>query len=159
MNLMSYMRCPPSPWAVRPITEKISLYEAPTSLRTEMANNEHLIRHMYDHFNARDIDGVLSKLSENVEWANGMEGTHIHGQDAVREYWTYQWSVIDPHVEPKIISEAEDGSVVVSVHQTVHDLEGKLLLDEAIEHVFRIKDGLVTRFDIQGNSQLSTVSH
>jgi ketosteroid isomerase-like protein len=88
-----------------------------------MANNEQLIRHLYDRFNARDIDGVLSKLSENVSWVNGMEGIHIHGRDAVREYWTHQWTVIDPRVEPKSISEAEDGSMLVSVHQIVHDLE------------------------------------
>jgi ketosteroid isomerase-like protein len=113
-----------------------------------MANNEQLIRHMYHQFNARDIVGVLSKLSENVSWVNGMEGVQIHGRDAVREYWTHQWTVIDPRVEPKSISEAEDGSMVVSVHQIVHDLEGKLLVDETIEHVFHIKDGLVTRFDI-----------
>jgi ketosteroid isomerase-like protein len=124
-----------------------------------MANNEQLIRHLYHQFNARDIDGVLSKLSENVSWVNGMEGIHIHGRDAVREYWTHQWTVIDPRVEPKSISESEDGSIVVSVHQIVHDLEGKLLLDETIEHVFCIKDGLVMRFDIQGDSQLSAVSH
>ena len=124
-----------------------------------MTDNEQLIRHIYDRFNARDMDGVLSKLSDDVAWANGMEGTHIHGLAAVRAYWTYQWTVIDPHVEPKSISEANDGAMVVSVHQVVHDLAGKLLLDETIEHAFRLKDGLVTRFDIQGNSQLSTVPH
>ena len=124
-----------------------------------MADNEQLIRHMYERFNARDIDGVLSNLSETVAWANGMEGTHVHGREAVRNYWTYQWTAIDPHVEPKSISEAKDGSMIVSVHQVVHDLEGKLLLDETIEHVFQIKDSLVTRFDIQGNSQLSAVPH
>ena len=124
-----------------------------------MADNEQLIRHMYERFNARDIDGVLSKLSENVAWANGMEGTHVHGLEAVRNYWTYQWTVLDPHVEPTEIREAQDGSMIVSVHQVVHDLEGKLLLDENIEHVFQIKDGKVTRFDIQGDSRLSAVPH
>jgi ketosteroid isomerase-like protein len=124
-----------------------------------MAQHEQLIRHIYDRFNARDIDGVLSKLSQNVAWANGMEGTHVHGLDAVRDYWTYQWTVIDPRVTPTGISESVDGSIVVSVHQVVHDLEGKLLLDEVIEHVFRVEDGLVSRFDIQGNSQLSAVPH
>lgn len=124
-----------------------------------MTSDEQLIQHLYDRFNARDIDGVLSALAENVAWANGMEGIHVHGKDAVREYWTYQWSVIDPHVDPVRISKATDGSMVVEVHQTVRDLEGKMLLDETVEHAFRIEGGHVARFDIRSASQLSSISH
>ncbi|MBC8137652.1 MAG: nuclear transport factor 2 family protein [Fibrella sp.] len=120
---------------------------------------EQLVAHLYDRFNARDIDGVLSSLAEGVAWANGMEGTHVHGKDAVREYWTYQWSVIDPHVEPVQISRAADGLIVVEVHQTIRDLEGKLLLDETVVHAFRIEESHVKRFDIQSTSQLSAISH
>jgi ketosteroid isomerase-like protein len=122
-----------------------------------MGNNEELIQYLYDRFNARDIDAVLAMLTEDVTWANGMEGTHVHGPEAVREYWTHQWSVIDPHVEPEHISQATDGSMVVEVHQTVRDLEGQPLLDETVRHVFRLERGRVKRFDIQGDSQLSSV--
>jgi hypothetical protein len=37
----------------------------------------------------------------------------------------------------------------VEVHQVVHDLDGALLLDQMVGHIFRIKDGLVRRFDIR----------
>jgi len=122
-------------------------------------NNEQLVKHLYDRFNVRDINGVLSTLAADVAWANGMENTHVHGPEAVREYWTHQWSVINPHVEPLSTSTAADGSIVVEVHQVVHDLEGKLLLDEKVGHVFHIEGGQVKRFDIQPGSQLSTVHH
>jgi ketosteroid isomerase-like protein len=121
--------------------------------------DEQRIQHLYDRFNARDIEAVLSALADDVAWANGMEGTHVHGKEAVREYWTYQWSVIDSHVEPMQIRKAANGSLVVEVHQTVHDLAGKLLLDETIEHAFRLEAGRVTRFDIRSASQLSAISH
>ncbi len=124
-----------------------------------MSENEQLIERLYDRFNARDIDGVLSNLAENVVWANGMENSHVYGTAAVREYWTNQWAVIDPHVDPLKVSTVEDGSIVVEVHQVVHDLEGKLLLDEIVGHVFQIENGKVNRFDIKPGSQLSTVSH
>ncbi len=124
-----------------------------------MSENEQLIKRLYDRFNERDIDGVLSNLAENVAWANGMENTHVHGTAAVREYWTNQWAVIDPHVDPLKVCTVEDGSIVVEVHQVVHDLEGKLLLDEIVGHVFQIENGKVKRFDIKPGSQLSTVSH
>ena len=116
--------------------------------------DEHLIQHLYERFNARDIDA----LADDVAWANGMEGTHVHGKSAVRDYWAYQWSVIDPHVEPLQIR-TEGGAVVVTVHQTVRDLAGGLLLDETIEHAFRLEAGLVKNFDIQSPSKLSSVSH
>ncbi len=39
-----------------------------------MSKHVELIQRLYHSFNARDIDDVLSALSEDVAWANGMEG-------------------------------------------------------------------------------------
>jgi hypothetical protein len=114
---------------------------------------------LYDRFNARDIDGVLSALAENVAWANGMDGGHVRGREAVREYWTRQWAVIDPHVDPIHVGETNAGSMLVNVHQVVKDLEGKVLLDETIAHRFQLEGDFVTRFDIEGASELSTIGH
>lgn len=124
-----------------------------------MTSDESLIRSLYAGFNRRDMEAVLAALADDVAWANGMEGTHVHGRDAVREYWTYQWSVIDPAVDPLSVARADDGATVVDVHQVVRDLEGKVLLDEVIQHAFRVQDGRVVRFDILGPSQLKNVPH
>jgi ketosteroid isomerase-like protein len=107
-----------------------------------------LLDHLYDRFNARDIEAVLAILHRDVMWANGMEGGHVHGHDGVRSYWTRQWAMIDPHVEPTGFSAGADGAFHVRVHQTVRDLDGKLLSDKTVDHIFRIEDGLITRFDI-----------
>jgi hypothetical protein len=124
-----------------------------------MTSDEQLIRRLYEGFNKRDIEAVLAALADDVAWANGMEGTHVHGRDAVREYWTYQWSVIDPAVEPLSIARGDDGTTIVEVHQVVRDLQGQVLLDEVIHHSFSVKDGRVQRFDIVGPSELKNVSH
>lgn len=124
-----------------------------------MTSDESLIRSLYAGFNRRDMEAVLAALADDVAWANGMEGTHVHGRDAVREYWTYQWSVIDPAVDPLSVARVDDGATVVDVHQVVRDLEGKVLLDEVIQHAFRVQDGRVVRFDILGPSQLKNVPH
>ena len=58
------------------------------------------LKQLYDRFNARDIDLVLAALDPKVVWANGMEGGHVNGRDGVREYWTRQWALVDPHVDP-----------------------------------------------------------
>ncbi len=58
-----------------------------------------ILKRMYERFNARDIDGVLAALADNVAWANGMDGGHVHGREAVRDYWTRQWAIVSPRVE------------------------------------------------------------
>jgi hypothetical protein len=114
-----------------------------------MSDNVSLLKHLYDRFNARDMENVLAALNENVIWANGMEGGYVHSRAGVRGYWTRQWAMVDPHVEPVGFSDGPDGEVVVEVHQVVHDLNGNLLADRKVDHVFRIENGLVKRFDIR----------
>jgi hypothetical protein len=102
----------------------------------------------YRDFNARRIEAVLERMGTDVMWANGMEGGHVHGVDAVREYWLRQFASLSPHVEPMGIERDADGRFVVHVHQTVHDLEGKLLLDTEVRHSYTIKNGYIERMDI-----------
>ena len=107
------------------------------------------LRRVYAGFNARAMDAVLAAMAPDVMWANGMEGGHEHGREAVRAYWTRQWAMVDPHVEPMAIKQGEDGAWEVEVHQVVKDLEGKVLADVMVGHVFRVEDGLIRRFDIR----------
>jgi ketosteroid isomerase-like protein len=121
-----------------------------------MADDIEILRAMYDRFNGRDIDGVLGALTDDVAWANGMEGGHVHGREGVREYWTRQWAIVSPHVEPVSFDRAPDGSIVVEVRQSVRDAQGRPLQDQThglkdktVGHVFHLQNGKVTRFDIR----------
>jgi hypothetical protein len=121
-----------------------------------MDNDIEVLKRMYDCFNARDIDGVLSALTDDVAWANGMDGGHVHGREGVREYWRRQWAIVSPHVEPVSFERAPDGSIVVEVRQSVRDLQGTPLQDQThglrnktVGHVFYLQEGKVVRFDIQ----------
>ncbi|MET0256472.1 MAG: nuclear transport factor 2 family protein [Luteibacter sp.] len=120
-----------------------------------MSDPTRMLRDMYAHFNARDIDGVFAVLTDDVAWANGMDGGHEHGKEAVRAYWTRQWQMVSPHVEPVSFDVADDGAIVVRVIQTIRDLQGNPLegqthglKDKTVGHVFHLKDGKVSRFDI-----------
>jgi hypothetical protein len=115
-----------------------------------MSDEVDLLRRVYESFNARDMETVVAAMHEDVIWANGMEGGHVHGPDQVRSYWTRQWATIDPHVEPVAFAHGPGGEVIVEVHQVVRDLNGNLLADKMVGHVFRIENGLITRFDIRG---------
>ncbi len=113
-----------------------------------MQSNQELLARAYDAFNRRHIDTVLTLMHANVDWPNGMEGGRVHGQEAVRAYWLRQWSLIDPRVEPVRIEDRDDGNTVVDVHQVVRDLSGKILMDQMVQHVYSIRDGLIERMEI-----------
>lgn len=115
-----------------------------------------MIDRMYADFNARHIDAVLATLAEDVEWANGMDGGYVHGREAVRDYWTRQWSMVSPHVEPVTFVPEGDGVIAVEVIQTVFDLDGKPLQgqehglkDKTVWHIFQLANGKIARFDIK----------
>jgi nuclear transport factor 2 (NTF2) superfamily protein len=106
------------------------------------------LSHVYERFNARDMETVLAAMHENVLWANGMDGGYVNGRDGVRQYWTRQWAMVDPRVEPIGFSEEPNEKTVVRVHQVVRDLSGTLLADREVNHIFSMEDGLIRRFDI-----------
>lgn len=114
-----------------------------------MQSKRELLIAAYQAFNARDIDAILAMLHPDVDWPNGMEGGRVKGQENVRQYWTRQWGILDPHVEPVSIEDDAAGRNVVRVHQVVRDLAGNLVVDQFVEHVYAIRDGLIERMDIR----------
>ena len=103
----------------------------------------------YREFNARHIDAVLALMHPDVVWPNGMEGGYVHGHEGVRAYWTRQWGIVDPHVDPLKIEEDRQRRSIVEVHQVVRDLSGKLLLDTIVHHAYTIRAGLIERMEIE----------
>jgi len=116
---------------------------------TATTSNTELLKRAYAAFNARDIDGALATMKPDVAWPNGMEGGTVHGHEGVRAYWTRQWGMLDPHVDPKTFDVDPSGRIVVGVHQVVNDRAGKLLLDRMVEHIYTIEDGLIRSMDIR----------
>lgn len=113
------------------------------------AQSEQLIRKAYAAFNSRDIDTALSTMHENIQWPKAFEGGYVTGKDAIREYWTRQWSEINPNVAPAGFNEREDGSLEVVVQQKVMDLAGNILFDGVVKHIYSLEDGLLRRMDIE----------
>lgn len=102
---------------------------------------------LYDSFNRRDIETTLAAMASDVKWANGMEGGFVHGRDAVREYWTRQFGQINSQVKPLKI-ETDGEKTTVTVHLFIRDLDGNVLSDETVEHIFQLENGLVKSFEI-----------
>jgi hypothetical protein len=78
-----------------------------------------------------------------------MEGGIEHGHEAVRNYWTRQWKMIDPHVEPPEFNLEEDGKINVTVHAVVRDMQEKILTDQLIHHIYTMESGLARTMEIK----------
>lgn len=110
---------------------------------------ETLIATAYDAFNTRNINTALSTMHADVQWPKAFEGGYVTGHEAIREYWTRQWTEINPTVKPVAIQERPDGSLEVTVDQKVKDLQGNTVFDEIVKHIYTLEEGLLRRMDIE----------
>jgi hypothetical protein len=108
-----------------------------------MADTRTLIKQAYSAFNRRDIDGALRLMTEDVSWPKASEGGRIIGKEEIRAYWTRQWGEFDGNVEPLAITEEDGGNIRVRVHQVVKNLQGEVLSDSEVVHIFTMNIGLI----------------
>ena len=120
-----------------------------------MADTKTLIEQAYSAFNKRDIDGALALMAQDVSWPKASEGGKIIGKEEIRAYWTRQWGEFDPHVEPLAITEGDGGKVRVRVHQLVKSLQGEVLSDSEVLHVFTVNTGLIAAMDLGDEADFS----
>jgi len=106
------------------------------------------IRDLYAAFNRRDSSYVTDRMSPHVTWPRAFQGGVVHGPEAVRAYWESQWTEIDPNVEPVSIQRADDGRFDVEVHQVVRDLEGSVIDDSVVRHVYRFDGPVIVSMEI-----------
>jgi hypothetical protein len=112
-------------------------------------NYERELTELYTAFNARQIDAVLVAMTDDVDWPNAWEGGRLRGKEAVRDYWTRQWSEIDPRVEPVSFARRPDGRIAVEVQQVVRALDGSLVSEGRVMHVYALRGGLVSGMDVE----------
>ena len=117
--------------------------------KEQMLKNQTLIKKAYAAFNARDIDAILQVMHPDIRWPKAWEGDYAYGHDEVRVYWERQWKEIDPKVMPVGFRERENGTFEVEVDQLVKDLDGKVLFDGKVKHIYVISDGLLQQMDIE----------
>lgn len=107
-----------------------------------------ILKKAYYALNLKDADTALSMMHPEVCWANGTEGGYVQGLDGVRDYWTRQWSIIDPDVEPINFTKEGDGKITVDVRQVIRDMHENVVSDSTLKHVFSMKDGLIASMEV-----------
>lgn len=113
-----------------------------------MSSHQQFLQNLYDAFNRREIEIIISLMRPDVKWANGLEGGFVYGRDAVREYWTKQFKLIQPELETLKFETDEKNRDVVTVHQIVRDLQGNVLADATVRQIFTIENGLISLYEL-----------
>ena len=113
-----------------------------------MKNTKALIEQAYSAFNKRDLDAALALMTKDVNWPKASEGGRVVGKEEIRAYWTRQWGEFDGHVEPLEITEEDGSRIRVRVRQLVRNLEGNVLSDSDILHVFTLERGPIATMDL-----------
>ena len=113
-----------------------------------MTDTKTIIELAYSAFNKRDIDSALALMTQDVSWPKASEGGKVVGKEEIRAYWTRQWGEFDPYVEPLAMTEEDGGKTRVRVHQLVKSLQGDVLSDSEVLHVFTVNSGLIAGMDL-----------
>jgi hypothetical protein len=110
------------------------------------------LRRLYDAFNRKDLDTVLSAASPDVDWPNLLIRRRVTGTGDIREFWDRQFRAIDPQLEVLAVSEGDNGTVVARVHQVVTFVsDGAVIEDVVVDHIFTFgDDGRVVAVDARG---------
>ena len=103
---------------------------------------------LYRDFNNRDIDAAIENLAPGGDWPNAATGGRVAGRDAVRAYWQKQWAESDPRVEPLEITFDAEGRAHVRVDQLVRSLDGKVLVNRQVEHVYEFSGPFIARMTV-----------
>ena len=64
--------------------------------------------------------------------------------------------MFDPRVEPREVVDLGAGKAEVRVHQLVKNLQGDILFDGDVRHVFTIEDGRIKNMDLEDEAGSSS---
>lgn len=111
------------------------------------------LRHAYEGFGRRDIDAVVSVLTEDIEWdaSDALAHTGVfHGHDGVREYIGSLAGVWEEfHLIPEVFTESSAGDNVMVLGAVTGRLAASHQEVEArFAHVLQIEGGQVTRLKV-----------
>jgi uridine kinase len=109
-----------------------------------------VLREAYAAFNRRDPERVLALLAPDVAWPDMLQGRVLTGADAVRAYWTHQFTVVDSRVEPERFVVAGE-RVLAVVRQRVTRLDDGTTDERTIGHLYTFRGDLVAAMEVHAD--------
>jgi ketosteroid isomerase-like protein len=108
-----------------------------------------LLTRVYEAYNRRDFAAFSALLALDVDWPNQIEGGRLVGHDAVAAYWAANDKVIKVDSAPVSFTTLPDSRIAVDLNQIVRNLAGQIWSDSCVRHIFTLRDGKISRMDIE----------
>jgi ketosteroid isomerase-like protein len=118
-----------------------------TTGREPSPERQVLLLRAYLAFNAQDLDRLLVRIADDVDWPDD-DGGRIRGSGALAAYWTEQWTRVRAHDHPVAFEEADDGRIAVRVEQVVRSLDGSTVSTARLTHLLRLDGDRIVRLDV-----------
>lgn len=119
--------------------------------RDDRAEAMAAIRDGYEIFNTVGVKGWLPAFAEDIEWTQGSDAPEpqvFHGHDGVVRQQEIAMEVWDSfRIEPVEYRAAGD-ALVVTVDVTAQGHASGMEIDARMAHLWRHRNGLITRFEI-----------
>jgi ketosteroid isomerase-like protein len=113
------------------------------------AENVEVVRKVLDEWNRGDVQALLGRTSEDLEWhpalVESVEGGVFRGHDGFREFlrdWTSTWESWELEAE-EIRELGEQVLVLTRVHAKGRG--SGVVLDQSFAHLFEFREGLICR--------------
>lgn len=120
-------------------------------------DREELLRKAYSLFDDRDVDALLSMMTDNIEWPDVANNAVLRDKNMIRAYWEGQFAVTNPRVQAIDFVPAGDDLVAV-VDQQIFDLAGEPLTpSNVVFHRYTFDGDLVRRMVVF--SSLTEATH
>src|SRR5262249_36607813 len=77
-------------------------------------------------------------MTQDVRWPMASESVKVVGKEEIRAYWIRQWREC----------EEDEGRIRVRVRQLIKSVQGDILSDSEVLHVFTVNNGLIQAMDL-----------
>jgi len=122
-----------------------------------MADIKTVIKQAYFAFNKRDMDGALALMVEGVSWPKASESGKIVGKEEIRLLDSALGRVRSP-CRTACNHQGTRGQSPRKSTPLVKNLDGDILSDTEVVHVFHVDNGRIAAMDLGTDADTSSPS-
>lgn len=113
-----------------------------------MTDRAALLTAMFEAFNRKDFDATAAFLHPDADWPNTLGEGRLQGAAAVLNSWREHHGQFDAQVSLVSCEPVGDDGLRARLYYVIRKLDGRLFSEEMGHQLFRFRDGLVARMDL-----------
>ncbi len=118
------------------------------SVEIDISNIE-TVKKAYQSFNSKNAGAAICLMDENIVWPNTLDGGVVTGKKDLLAYWHRHFNQADYYTEPLCFEYKDDGTIIITVHAVVKTLDGELLKDQMVYHIYKAANGVIQSMTIE----------